>query len=295
MQEVLQEALFKSKGALSKGLITKVDSIAGGCIHNAWRLKLNDGRQFFAKTADDHDFPKFEFEANGLISLKRFSDENLINIPEPLLLEKINNYSILLLPWLDFKSGSQRILGKALALLHKSSTKQSPGKFGWALNGFIGSNSQVSGWRNNWGDCFIQLRLIPQLKIAKKWGLNLSDWNKLLSYLTLFLNEHVTQPSLVHGDLWSGNSAIQEDGKAVMFDPAVWWGDREVDLAMTKLFGGFSNDFYEGYESIWPIKESAINRVQIYNLYHLLNHANMFGGSYKNQCISTLQMIQKYN
>ena len=292
MQEILQEALLKSKGSLSKELITDIESIAGGCIHNAWRLKLSDGRQLFAKTAPSHDFPKLEFEANGLLSLKRFSNEELVNIPEPLLLEKLKNFSVLLLPWLEFGNRNQRILGEALAFLHKSSTEQSPKQFGWEVDGFIGTTSQIRGWKSDWGECFIELRLIPQLKIAKKWGINLSDWSKLLSYLNIFLNEHLPKPSLVHGDLWSGNCSIQKDGKAVIFDPAVWWADREVDLAMTKLFGGFSNNFYEGYESVWPTSKSAFKRIQIYNLYHIINHANMFGGSYVNQSISTLQNIQ---
>ena len=107
----------------------------------------------------------------------------------------------------------------------------------------------------------------------------------------ILLDQHNPNPALVHGDLWSGNASIQSNGKAVIFDPAVWWADREVDLAMTRLFGGFSNEFYVGYESIFPIEESAKKRIDIYNLYHLLNHANIFGGSYKNQCLSSLKKL----
>ena len=105
------------------------------------------------------------------------------------------------------------------------------------------------------------------------------------------LNSFSTVPSLVHGDLWCGNAAVDEQGRGVLFDPASWWADREVDLAMTRLFGGFSDAFYEGYESIWPLPESAKFRVEIYNLYHLINHANIFGGSYKQQAISTLKNL----
>ncbi len=108
-----------------------------------------------------------------------------------------------------------------------------------------------------------------------------------------FLQEHNPVPSLVHGDLWSGNASTTKDGKGIIFDPAVYWADREVDLAMTKLFGGFSNEFYVAYKNTWPLNESAKRRVNIYNLYHLLNHANMFGGSYANQCFSSINQLKE--
>jgi len=292
MQEILQKALLQIKGEVSCSFIKKVDSLTGGCIHKTWRLELNDGRYLFAKTAKTEDFPKLKFEAEGLKSLNKFVDQALIIIPQPLILEKLDHSSVLLLPWLDLTNGDQTVLGKALALLHKSSTNQNPEKYGWEYPGYIGSSPQLEGSKNNWGECFVRLRLLPQLKIGKKWGLNLSYWENILTPLSVFLEDHKPKPSLVHGDLWSGNAAIQRNGKAVIFDPAVWWADREVDIAMTKLFGGFSQEFYKSYESVWPLPSSAYKRVEIYNLYHLLNHANIFGGSYKSQCLSTLENIK---
>ncbi len=292
MQKLLQEILINSKGPLSKVIIDKVDSVTGGCIHQAWRLQLHNGQKLFAKTASRDDFPKLSFEANGLQSLKKFSENGLIEIPQPLLLTQSKDHSFLLLPWLNLGMGDQKILGRGLAKLHKSSTSQNLQKFGWDIDGFIGSGPQIAGWSKNWGECFVQLRLIPQLKIASKWGIMLSEWEQLITSLEKYLNNHQPKPSLVHGDLWVGNTSFQKDGKGIIFDPAVWWADREVDLAMTKLFGGFSDDFYDEYDKVWSLPSTAKERIDIYNLYHLLNHANIFGGSYKNQCISTLNALK---
>ncbi len=291
MHDILQAALKESKRTLSSTDIREVDCLATSFINTTWRLKLNDGGQLFAKTAPAKDFQKLKFEANGLKLLHRFSNPNFIEIPTPVVLKQLNNHSILILPWLDVGVGDQANLGKGLALLHQASTVENPGKFGWDLEGFIGAGPQPAGWDNKWGKCFIHLRLIPQLRIAAKWGINISDWEKLLEYLIVFLEKHKPTPTIVHGDLWSGNAAIQKNGRGVIYDPATWWADREVDLAMTRLFGGFSNDFYRGYESIWPLPPSSKFRTDIYNLYHLLNHANIFGGSYKAQSLSNLKNI----
>jgi len=292
MQKLLQEALINSKGPLSEGIIDKIDPVAGGCIHKAWRLELTDGKKLFAKTASRDDFQKLHFEASGLEILKKFSTENLLEIPEPLLLGKLKDHSFLILPWLNLGIGNQKILGRGLAMLHKSSSIKNPSNFGWNVDGFIGSGPQISGWRKNWGECFVDLRLRPQLKLAYQWGVRISDWEQLLSSITKYLNNHQPIPCLVHGDLWSGNISFKKNGRAIIFDPAVWWADREVDLAMTKLFGGFSDDFYKEYESVWPLSCTAKERIDIYNLYHLLNHGNIFGGSYKNQCLAQMQIIK---
>ena len=294
MQNILQGALKETKGALSNAVIKEVDCLASGFLQKTWRLQLNTGEQLFAKTAPAKDFPKLKCEANGLESLQKFNDPNLMEVPKPLGVIQIGINAILLLPWLDFGIGDQTLLGRGLAVLHRNSANQHPNKFGWDSDGFIGAGPQPGGWSKSWGQCFINLRLIPQLKIAEKWGINLSDWEELLSYLIIFLEKHEPNPSLVHGDLWSGNAAIQKDGKAVIFDPATWWADREVDLAMTRLFGGFSNEFYEGYANVWPLSRSANSRLEVYNLYHLLNHANIFGGSYKKQSISCLKSMKSF-
>ncbi len=293
MKALIKQALQKAKGSpLLRAEIKKIDFVAGSSIHKTWQLTMLDGQQLFAKTCAAEDFQRLKFEAEGLRSLNNFTNKDLITVPEPLLLTRLDNLSLLLLPWLEIEKGNQKNLGEGLALLHKSSAEQSPDKYGWEENGFIGLGSQKGGWKQKWGECFVQLRLIPQLEIAKKMAINLSDWGDFFNELSHFLESHNPIPSLVHGDLWSGNAGIQKDGKAVIFDPAIWWADREVDIAMTRLFGGFTKEFYMAYESKWPLSQSAKDRIKVYNLYHLINHANIFGGSYINQSIKDLYALK---
>ncbi len=291
MDSLLREVLSGKEGPLAGETITKISSVAGGCIHQAWRLELKNGTDFFCKTASLEAFPMLEFEKEGLKGLKKFADPTWLEVPHPIALEKTNNTAFLLMPWLNLSSGDQGSLGTGLALLHKKSSENNLGKFGWGSDGFIGSGPQPKGWGTQWGNFFVNLRLIPQIQIANQWGLEIEPIRPLLQFLISFLESHHPLPSLVHGDLWSGNSAINSDGRGILFDPAIWWADREVDLAMTRLFGGYSREFYESYSKIWPLGALAEKRIEVYNLYHLLNHANLFGGSYKNQCISTIKRL----
>ena len=197
------------------------------------------------------------------------------------------------MPWLSLSAGDQSFLGKGLARLHRSSFQSSPGKFGWGKDGYIGSGLQKGGWEENWGECFLKLRLLPQLELSKNWGLDISVINKISLQLVNFLNKHKPSPSLVHGDLWSGNASTLNNGKGVLIDPAIWWADREVDISMTRMFGGFSKQFYESYNKVWPLPKNYHEREDIYNLYHLLNHANIFGGSYKVSSKNSLKKIAK--
>ena len=291
MQNQIKKALEDINGPFAGMKIKSFDSVSGGCIHQAWKISLEDGRIFFAKTNASDSFPMFEYESEGLNYLHKFADSKYLIIPQVIEKRKYDSFSLLLMPWLSLTGNDQRLLGKGLAALHKNSAKFSSGSFGWESDGFIGSGNQRSGWREKWGECFYDLRLLPQLKLAVDWGLNITSIETIRFSLIDFLNNHDPMPSIVHGDLWSGNSFIQSDGKGVLLDPAVWWADREVDIAMTKLFGGFSEDFYTAYEKEWPLSKDFKSRVDIYNFYHLLNHANIFGGSYKKECISFLKKL----
>ncbi len=292
MLETLKKELFAKGGPLGNAEMESVSQVSGGCIHMAWKLVLKDNRIVFIKTNSSESFPILNFEAECLKSLKEFSDDNYLVIPKPIKIAKLTNTCILILPWLNIENGDQTSLGKGLAKLHQSSSKHNRGSFGWANNGYIGSGPQPGGWMKTWGDYFINLRLMPQLEIASKWGLKDFYNKKLLEGLRSILNEHSPEPSLLHGDLWSGNVGTHPDGKGILFDPASYWGDREVDLAMSKLFGGFTKSFYIGYGNTWPLSESAGDRIEIYNLYHLLNHANLFKGSYQNQCITSIKRLE---
>ena len=291
MQRTLLQGLIHPKGPIPKGAIKTISPVSGGCIHKAWHIELKDNREFFAKTCSKKCSEMLKFEAEGLKNLDKFSNKSFLEIPQPLAIKELKTGSILLLPWIEINVGNQTNLGKGLAMLHQASSGKNFGKFGWEKNGYIGTTIQKGGWRTSWGKSFVELRLIPQLRIAQEWGIEVSKYKELLLDIIIFLDEHNPAPSLVHGDLWSGNSATKADGKGVIFDPAIWWADREVDLAMTKLFGGFTEEFYKGYEEIWPIKKTNPLRTNIYNLYHIMNHANIFGGSYKNQSISLLKEI----
>ncbi len=293
MDKTLLRQLIDLDSPLSGEIIEGFSHIASGSIHDTWQLRLASGRKIFIKSVTAKDLPMLEIEAKGLETLKTLSNSEFLEIPEPILTKKLGNSALLLLPWLDLQIGNQENLGKGLALLHQTSAKKNPGKFGWENDGYIGRGPQPKGWDKNWGDCFVKFRLRPQLKLANKWGFHNENLESILLSISNYLNSHNPIPSIVHGDLWSGNASSLKDGRGALIDPAIWWADREVDIAMTKLFGGFSNNFYDSYNEIWELSTTLDRRIDIYNFYHLLNHANLFGGSYKNNCLSTLKKIER--
>jgi len=269
--------------------------VGGGPIHSAWQLELADGRRLFLKSNQAKALPLLLAEAEGLRALARWARPPLL-VPAPLGVGLLAEQALLLLPWLDLSgatSGGWFALGAGLADLHWASAEAgaSDGRFGWNCANFIGSGSQINGWNPDWGAFFADCRLAPQLRLAEQQGRPLRGAQQLLDLVPAWLNGHGAVPVLVHGDLWSGNAAPLPGGGAALFDPACYWGDREVDLAMAQLFGGFPQPFFSGYASRWPLGPSAKERVDVYNLYHLLNHAHLFGGAYWAQaqsCIASL-------
>jgi len=292
MEGLIHEALLSATKLGEKSLVDKIIPVGGGCIHKAWCINFQNGNQIFAKSNNIENFNMFKFESDCLLALKKFANKSYISIPKPLDLIKFKNISILFLNWIKIEQNQTNILGKGLALIHKASAEENNKNFGWNEDGFIGSNIQIKGWDSNWGDFFVNYRLRPQLLKAASWGVKHEDYNNVLIYLSSYLNSHNPEISLVHGDLWSGNCGRTENGLGSLYDPASYWGDREVDISMTKLFGNFNNEFYKGYEEIWPLKKSSKDRVAIYNLYHLLNHANIFGGSYKESSLKILKDLR---
>jgi len=178
-------------------------------------------------------------------------------------------------------------MGHNLAKMHQNISSQG---FGWERNNTIGSTPQINIWKSNWIEFYLEYRLGYQFQLARRKGGNFPLQDKLLATIPELLKNHEVQPALVHGDLWGGNAGFTIDGEPVIFDPATYFGDREVDIAMTELFGGFPAVFYEGYQEILPLDEGYEQRKIIYNLYHILNHFNLFGGSYASQAN---QMIKK--
>ena len=232
-----------------------------------------------------------EAEAEGLRALARHAGEDLA-IPQPRLCGIGGDRAVLVLSWLDLKARSRdpsrwRRLGASLAHLHRQSLSgESPLRFGWSQDNFIGSGPQPNGWSDSWGRFFRERRLEPQLRRLERRDGAVSGADALLDQVPGWLESHGAEPALVHGDLWAGNAGLTEGGRGALFDPAVYRGDREVDLAMARLFGGFPEDFFKGYSGIWPLSPGHERRVPLYNLYHLLNHANLFGGGYGAQARS---------
>lgn len=289
-------------------------SISGGCVNKCYRLLLNSKQQIFVKENLSSDFPNlFLSEGEGLLALR---DSNSIRIPKVLavVVEKENasfkaGKQYLLLEYIESRSPTPTFwsdFGQGLAQLHLSNGKrdssflQNNGEkskidaFGFSANNYIGLTPQINNWNKKWSAFFGEHRLEFQLKLAfDRRLLSKKDIQKARR-LILKLDEILISPSfpeLVHGDLWSGNIHRDEQGHSVTLDPAVYYGHGEVDLAMTELFGCLPDDFYYGYRSIYPIENGYAERKEIYNLYHLLNHLNLFGRSYYSQC---LDIINKF-
>ena len=267
--------------------------VSGGCIHCAWRLELADGGLLFAKT-------NLAAEADGLRALA--SARTGLMIPSPLRLAELDGTALLLLSWLNLAERpadpevAWRDVGAELAGLHRSSLVGHDGRFGWGQDNFIGTGPQANGWQDSWGRFFAEQRLGCQLAWAGRSGHRLAEADALLERVPAWLASHPAEPCLVHGDLWSGNASLLAGGGGALFDPAVYRGDREVDLAMAQLFGGFPQAFFVGYAAAWPLPAGHRQRVELYNLYHLLNHANLFGGSYWSQAERSIAtLLRQWN
>ena len=258
-----------------------IEQVHGGDIHNAWRIEFSNKKLFLKRNIRNKKF--LEFEKYCLQNLRKYINQENLVIPEVIAYKNIKNIEILLIEWIDMHNFDQKKLGKGLGELHLKSAESNPKMFGFPVEGFIGTTDQKKGLEDSWIDCFLNLRIIPQLLSLKSRILDKEIINKVKEKIKSELLNHKPINALVHGDLWSGNAGMDKNGKGVIFDPASWWADNEVDIAMTKLFGGFRKEFYEEYHRIFPIKNGFEKRIIIYNFYHILNHANMFGGGYLNQ------------
>ena len=294
--------------------------VGGGCIHRAWRLRLESRGPgpscLFAKTNRPGALHLLEAEADGLAALAAAAEGSGLVVPQPLALGLVGGEAVLVLPWLDLGLGSGAdpsrawaAVGAGLARLHRRSllAPLGPGDrlgaFGWCRDNAIGTAPQANGWMGNWGRFFAERRLAPQLESLARSGRPLEGAAALLGRLDELLQGHAPEACLVHGDLWSGNLdglvGSSQPGLVgspmalgALFDPAPYRGDREVDLAMARLFGGVPAAFFDGYGQEWPLPPGHQQRVDLYNLYHLLNHANLFaGGGYHRQAQATITAL----
>lgn len=258
--------------------------VGGGCINQSYALQTNL-RTYFVKVNQIAMEEMFIAEALGLQQMQATAS---VRIPRTICYGTIENKAYLVLEWLDLSAGScqnWKLMGAKLAAMHQFPVLDLGlnNSFGWVRNNTIGSTPQINPWTENWAEFFAHQRIGYQLQLAKQREGNFPATQQVVEAVSLALATHQPQPSLVHGDLWGGNAAITSDGEPVIFDPAGYVGDREVDLAMTKLFGGFPQEFYQEYQRVFPLAPGYEKRENIYNLYHILNHFNLFGGSYKTQ------------
>ena len=255
-------------------------SVGGGCINQAYRV--SDGsRSFFVKFNQASQMAMFEAEALGL---KDMYDSQTIRVPQPICWGVADNSAYIVMEWLDFgygKGDAWRRMGTDLAAMHRVT---SPNGFGWRQTNTIGDTPQQNPWTQDWVEFYRDHRLRYQFKLANRRGGHFPRQDELLTAVPTLLSGHVPAPALVHGDLWSGNAAVTQDGEPVILDPATYYGDREVDIAMTELFGRFPSDFYDAYNAAYPLDEGYYTvRKTLYNLYHVINHFNLFGGGYGSQ------------
>lgn len=273
--------------------------LSGGDINDACRLSLSNGAAVFCKRNALRYAPMLEAEVAGLEALRH---TGAIGVPEIIGygIEATSDSAFLLLEYLESARRIPRYweeFGHALAALHQADTAglvslDSNLRYGFSQDNFIGRTPQKNAPRSSWVSFFRDCRLRPQIELAAGYwdGKARKQLDHLLDRLEDLLPEPAF-PSLLHGDLWGGNAMCGPDGKAWIFDPAVSVGHFEADLAMTELFGGFSPAFYLAYHEANPIDKGYRGRRDLYNLYHLLNHLNLFGPSYYS---SVLRILRRY-
>lgn len=238
--------------------------------------------QPFIKTGSAGDLPRFAAEATGLAALRA---ARVVRVPQVYACGMADGQARLEIEFLDLRGldrASGASLGRQLADLHRHFGEH----FGFDEDNWIGGSPQANGWRDEWPRFFAERRLRPQLQRARGTGMErklVEQGESLAERLAAFFVDYHPQPSLLHGDLWGGNASALPDGTPVIFDPAVYYGDRETDLAMSELFGGFPESFYASYRAAWPLDPGYETRKTLYNLYHVLNHYDLFGAGYLNQ------------
>jgi protein-ribulosamine 3-kinase len=282
----------KIKVRIEEKLGTKIKSftsLSGGCISDAYKVTTKDGAKYFLKYNPAISFDMFIKEANGL---KELSKANAIRIPEVLGFDE----DYMLLEFILSGGKGNKFFeefGKQFAEMHKHFSEA----FGFYEDNYIGSNPQINipdeKEKTSWVNFYFNKRILFQLQLAEKLGNSTPELRKgilkLESKIEKIIGDTKEKPSLLHGDLWGGNYMVDENSNAVLIDPAVYYGHREADLGMTKLFGGFSSEFYRAYVDTFPLEDGYDYRENLYKLYHVLNHLNLFGGGYYSQALSLIK------
>ena len=266
--------------------IDKLTNVSGGSI-NACSHAWSKNEHCFVKLNSPERMAMFETEAAGLQALEQTSE---LRIPQVICSGITDSHSFLVLEWLELQSANSRsdkLLGEKLAILHGIHQPY----YGWCRDNFIGSTVQPNQHNNDWLEFFSEHRLGFQLHLAASNSASvrlLEKGERIRNNLPLFFSGYTPKPSLLHGDLWGGNYAMDGSGQPVIFDPACYYGDREADIAMTELFGGFGAEFFAAYNRTLELDAGYDVRKKLYLLYHILNHFNLFGSGYAGQASSLM-------
>ncbi len=258
--------------------LERSETVGGGCINSAVVL-TGSGERYFVKLNRRSRLGMFQAEAAGLAEL---ASAAAVRVPTPVCAGQTGESAFLVLEYLPLRSGNGSVLerlGQRLAMQHRVTS----GGFGWKRDNTIGSTAQPNPSYQDWVAFWREARIGFQVQLAAKHGARttlIKKTERLVDGLEQFFVGYRPAPSLLHGDLWGGNFAATGRDEPVIFDPAVYYGDREADIAMTELFGGFGERFYAAYREAWPLDPGYGTRKQLYNLYHVLNHFNLFGGGY---------------
>lgn len=290
---MIPDALRDTLEARLDVAIESVATVSGGCIANACRLET-DTTPFFLKYGDEEVARTFPGEAAGLEALGEAESPLMV----PSVLETAppdeDRPGFLVMEWINPGRKGRRFwdrFGEGLAALHRHSVEE----YGFHQDNFIGQLPQQNEWMDNWPAFFRTQRLEPQVEMARDRGRWNPDWNRSLDALYRRLPELLPgapDPSVLHGDLWKGNFMVTAVGDPAIIDPATYYGHREADLAMTELFGGFQDRFYDAYRAAWELEPGYDTRRDIYNLYHLINHLNLFGAGYASSVERTLRQFE---
>ncbi len=267
--------------------------VGGGDISRAVRLETSEGKFFLKYNSNNKFSDMFCAEKQGLELL--YSAKSGLIIPKPIICESNNEDSFILMEFIESNLPEKNFwinFSSRLASLHKKTSAQ----FGLDFDNYMGSLKQSNKFHSDWVSFYIEERILIQFEMAVKNGFIDSSIRKQFNSFCNKLSDLIPaeKPSLIHGDLWAGNYMSGTEGKAAIFDPACYYGHRESDIAMTKLFGGFSNEFYDGYNEAYALVPGWKNRTDIFNIYPLLIHVNIFGYSYVYDVIKILYRIKNY-
>jgi fructosamine-3-kinase len=288
LQSRIEAAISSSTGKEANFADSKIAH--GGCINDSQIVTLKDGRHFFVKTNPESKTRPglFETEYEALLLL---SEPGVIHVPKPIacsddfiVIETFNEGA----PAADW----QEQMGRRLAELHTVTKKD---RFGFNKDNYLGLSKQINSWQDDWLTFWREQRLGLQLKrlamITDKSDPILTKGEKLMSRLDTLLGDIEEPAVLLHGDLWSGNAIANEQGQPVIFDPASYYGHREAEIGMMRMFGGFDSNCEAAYAEVWPLEEGSEQRISLYRLYHEMNHFILFGYNYYQSCIKTIDSL----